>query len=87
MDDSEEDEDRNSKERSAVAGKTENYYTLALIVVLISATLLCQVFNSVERRKGNKRIKPHFLFNYDTCPVYTVQSNSASLSEQKKNCF
>ncbi|HCM9477835.1 winged helix-turn-helix domain-containing protein [Enterobacter roggenkampii] len=75
--------------RTAVAGKKKAlHYTLALIVLLISATLVVSgLVISSKDVKEIKQIKPHFLFNYDTCPVYTVQSNSASLSEQKKELF
>jgi len=64
------------------------YYTLALGIILTSAAL---VVSGLAFRSGSPRqleaVTPHFLFNFGTCPVYTVQLNSASLAEQKKELF
>ncbi|WP_353142673.1 winged helix-turn-helix domain-containing protein [Enterobacter sp.] len=75
--------------RTALVGKYRAlHYTLALIVLLISATLVVPGLVTPSKDLMEiKQINPHFLFNYDTCPVYTIQSNSASLSEQKKELF
>ncbi|WP_258958594.1 winged helix-turn-helix domain-containing protein [Citrobacter braakii] len=34
-----------------------------------------------------KDIQTHFLFNYQNCPVYTIQKNSISFLEKKKDVF
>ncbi|MBE3285221.1 winged helix-turn-helix domain-containing protein [Enterobacter cloacae complex sp. P31C] len=61
---------------------------LALLVVLISATLITLGVRIPSKDLTHvKELKTYFLFNYGTCPVYTVQRNSASLSEQKKELF
>lgn len=75
--------------RTVLAGKHKIFhYTLASIILLISATLVVSAIDISSRDLSKvKDIKTHFLFNYDTCPVYTVQSNSASLSDQKKELF
>lgn len=75
--------------RTELVGKYRAlHYTLALIVLLISATLVVPGLVTPSKDLMEiKQINPHFLFNYDTCPVYTIQSNSASLSEQKKELF
>ncbi|HAT7491172.1 TPA: hypothetical protein QCK15_004638 [Enterobacter asburiae] len=61
---------------------------LALAVVLISATLITLGLRVPSKNLAQVReLKTYFLFNYGSCPVYTVQRNSASLSEQKKDLF
>lgn len=62
--------------------------SLALAVVLISATLITLGLKVPSKDLAQvKELKTYFLFNYGACPVYTVQRNSASLSEQKKELF
>lgn len=63
-------------------------YALAIMVILTSAALIRSgVALRSETPRQVKSVTPHFLFNFGTCPVYTVQSNSASLAEQKKTLF
>ena len=64
------------------------YYTLVVIVILTSAALLGSgLAIRSESPRRPEAVTPHFLFNFGTCPVYTVQSNSVSLTEQKKALF
>jgi DNA-binding winged-HTH domains len=64
------------------------YYAFAAIVLLTSAILIgAGLAVESESPRPLQAVTPHFLFNFGTCPVYTVQSNSASLAEQKKELF
>ncbi|EQA6227442.1 winged helix-turn-helix domain-containing protein [Enterobacter ludwigii] len=64
------------------------YYTLALMAILTSAALVGSgLALQSESPRQLEAVTPHFLFNFGTCPVYTVQRNSASLAEQKKEAF
>ncbi|BCL42731.1 winged helix-turn-helix domain-containing protein [Enterobacter roggenkampii] len=77
------------KERSPVRVKYRKLpIALALAVVLISAILIMLGLRVPSKDLTQVReLKTYFLFNYGSCPVYTVQRNSASLSEQKKELF
>lgn len=46
-----------------------------------------EILVSREPNRRHKRYPEIFLFNYETCPVYTIQKNSISLTEKKKDCF
>ncbi|EML2063936.1 winged helix-turn-helix domain-containing protein [Enterobacter asburiae] len=61
---------------------------LVLTGVLISAILVTLGLRGPSSNIAQEKdLKTYFLFNYGTCPVYTVQRNSTSLSEQKKELF
>jgi DNA-binding winged helix-turn-helix (wHTH) protein len=61
---------------------------LALIVILASASLIISGSQLQTTEKEQfKDVKKHFLFNYQSCPVYTTQKNSESLSKQKQKLF
>lgn len=77
------------KQRSSMRVKYRKLpLALALVVVLISATLITLGLRVPSKDLAQVRdLKTYFLFNYGSCPVYTVQRNSASLSEQKKDLF
>ncbi|MGI3450937.1 transcriptional regulator [Citrobacter freundii] len=77
------------KSRSLIGGKNRFLsISLASAVILISATfVVLGVGVPSKDLSQTTNLKTYFLFNYDECPVYTVQKNSASLSEQKKELF
>ncbi|MFP2265228.1 winged helix-turn-helix domain-containing protein [Citrobacter braakii] len=61
---------------------------LAMAVVIISATMITLGLRVPSKDLAQVReLKTYFLFNYGSCPVYTIQRNSASLTEQKKELF
>ncbi|WP_407365493.1 transcriptional regulator [Enterobacter ludwigii] len=65
-----------------------SYYALSVIVIFMSAALFWSgLAIQSESPRQLEAVTPHFLFNFGTCPVYTVQRNSASLIEQKKKIF
>lgn len=77
------------KERPPVRVKYRKIpIALVLAVVLISGILITLGLRVPSKDLTQVRVlKTYFLFNYGSCPVYTVQRNSASLSEQKKDLF
>ncbi|POT57185.1 transcriptional regulator [Citrobacter amalonaticus] len=64
------------------------YAAITLFIIICSTALII----SGNRLKSKTNVKlqdapVYFLFNYQTCPVYTTQKNSASFLEQKKKVF
>jgi len=71
-------------------GKRQFYVPLLLALSLIIPTLsflIHENYFSTNKKVTNKEVNTFFLFNFDTCPVYTTQKNSQSLSELKKDIF
>lgn len=77
------------KQRSPVRVKFRKLpVALALAVALIGAFLITLELRGPSKDLAQVReLKTYFLFNYGSCPVYTLQRNSVSLSEQKKDLF
>lgn len=64
------------------------YTILSLIIVIMSIIMLTEKYWYPENRTADIKDTPrYFLFNYETCPVYTIQKNSISLTEKKKRLF
>lgn len=64
------------------------YNALALTAIIASAALIFLAYQLPTRKiELMKDTKTYFLFNYQTCPVYTIQKNSDSLLEEKKKFF
>jgi DNA-binding winged helix-turn-helix (wHTH) protein len=59
-----------------------------MLALLTSATLIIMGSGIPSKDPGQiKDLKTYFLFDYETCPVYTIQKNSVSFSEEKKELF
>ncbi|MHA1071624.1 winged helix-turn-helix domain-containing protein [Enterobacter ludwigii] len=64
------------------------YYTLALCIIITSVALVVSgLAIRSEPPYKLQALTPNFLFNFGSCPVYTVESNSVALAEQKKILF
>lgn len=59
--------------------------TLAAIVFLATGAYDLWAPSSVQRKE--QETPTYFLFNYESCPVYTLQKNSDSFKEQKIHIF
>lgn len=82
-------QDRKVKRRiGPQSGTRLLFYMFALVTILTSAGLVRSgLAIKSELPRKLQALTPHFLFNYGSCPVYTVQSNSVALAEQKKILF
>ncbi|POT58082.1 transcriptional regulator [Citrobacter amalonaticus] len=64
------------------------FITLALMLIAASVTLIIAgIHLPTPKTEKPQDIQTYFLFDYKTCPVYTIQKNSVSLSEQKRKMF
>ena len=93
---SSEKQDNAGKSESGFADKVSNfarYSSLNYLIFILSIAAMGVLLTaggyllSQSVVTNREDIPRYFLFNYQSCPVYTVQKNSVALSEKKKKLF
>lgn len=77
-------------ETSNQKGCRQFYVPLLFILSLAIIAISFSIHNGAlitAKKNTEKKLVTHFLFNYESCPVYTTQENSPSLSHLKKEIF
>ena len=85
---SEQNSEAFSKEKIYIPGFPSGFLILIGSLAISSMILLAGTHFSSQSVATNKRdLQRYFLFNFETCPVFTTQKNSPALSENKKKLF
>ncbi|WP_233446154.1 hypothetical protein [Lelliottia nimipressuralis] len=74
---------------SAFSSKHRLTFNILLFALFVAIAVIFIAGSQIPATTTStlKDIQTHFLFNYQNCPMYTVQKNSASFLEKKKDVF
>ena len=74
---------------SAFSAKHRLSFNILLLALFVASTVFFIAGSQLPTKNTVplKDIQPHFLFNYQNCPVYTIHKNSVSFLEKKKDVF